>query len=51
MAINPLQVPINYEGIAPQVNIAQQFAEFGKVLGDRQKRIQAEKLKEEYNYL
>jgi hypothetical protein len=48
MAINPLQAPINYAGMVPQVNIAQQFAEFGQVLADRQKRVQAEKLKEEY---
>jgi hypothetical protein len=48
MAINPLQQPINYGAIAPQDNIAQQFAEFGKVLVDRQNRIQAEKVKEEY---
>jgi len=48
MAINPLQPPINYAGMVPQVNIAQQFAEFGQVLVDRQKRVQAEKIKEEY---
>jgi hypothetical protein len=48
MAINPLQPPINYAGMAPQVNVAQQFAEFGQVLIDRQKRVQAEKVKEEY---
>jgi hypothetical protein len=48
MAINPLQPPINYAGMVPQVNIAQQFAEFGQVLVDRQKRVQAEKVKEEY---
>jgi len=39
MAINPLQPPINYAGILPQVNIAQQFSEFGQVLADRQKRV------------
>ena len=48
MAINPLQQPINYGAIAPQVNIAQQFAEFGKVLVDRQNRIQAEEVKKAY---
>jgi hypothetical protein len=48
MAINPLQAPINYAGMVPQVNIAQQFAEFGQVLADRQKRIQADEVKKVY---
>jgi hypothetical protein len=48
MAINPLQPPINYAGMVPQINIGQQFAELGQVLAERQKRIQAEKIKEEY---
>ena len=48
MAINPLQPPINYAGMVPQVNIAQQFAEFGQVLVDRKKRIQAEEVKKVY---
>jgi hypothetical protein len=48
MAINPLQPPINYAGMVPQINIGQQFAELGQVLAERQKRVQAEKIKEEY---
>ena len=48
MAINPLQPPINYAGMIPQVNIGQQFAELGQVLVERQKRTQAEELKKVY---
>jgi len=48
MAINPLQPPINYAGMIPQVNIGQQFAELGQVLAERQKRTQAEELKKTY---
>jgi hypothetical protein len=48
MAINPLQPPINYAGMVPQINIGQQFAELGQVLAERQKRTQAEEVKELY---
>jgi hypothetical protein len=48
MAINPLQPPINYAGMIPQVNIGQQFAELGQVLVERQKRTQAEEVKKVY---
>jgi hypothetical protein len=48
MAINPLQPPINYAGMVPQINIGQEFAELGKVLADRQKRTQAEEVKAAY---
>jgi hypothetical protein len=48
MAINPLQPPINYAGMAPQINIGQQFAELSQVLLDRQKRTQAEEVKKTY---
>jgi hypothetical protein len=48
MAINPLQQPINYAGMIPQVNIGQQFAELGQVLAERQKRTQAEEVKKAY---
>jgi|688.fasta_scaffold284988_1 hypothetical protein len=48
MAINPLQSPINYAGMIPQVNIGQQFAELGQVLAERQKRTQAEEVKKAY---
>ena len=48
MAINPLQPPINYAGMVPQINIGQQFAELGQVLAERQKRTQAEEVKKTY---
>jgi len=48
MAINPLQPPINYAGMVPQINIGQQFAELGQVLAERQKRTQAEEVKAAY---
>ena len=48
MAINPLQAPINYAGMAPQINISKEFAEFGQVLAERQQRIQAQEAKEAY---
>jgi hypothetical protein len=48
MAINPLQPPINYAGMVPQINIGQQFAELGQVLVERQKRTQAEEVKATY---
>ena len=48
MAINPLQAPINYAGMVPQINIGQQFAELGQVLVERQKRTQAEEVKAAY---
>lgn len=49
MAINPLQAPINYAGMVPQINIGQQFAEFGQALAERQKNIQAQDLKAAYS--
>jgi hypothetical protein len=48
MAINPLQPPINYAGMVPQINIGQQFSELGQVLAERQKRTQAEEVKKAY---
>jgi len=48
MAINPLQTPINYAGMTPQINIGQQFSELGQVLLDRQKRTEAEEVKKTY---
>jgi hypothetical protein len=48
MAINPLQPPINYAGMIPQINIGQQFAELGQVLAERQKLTQAEEVKRAY---
>jgi hypothetical protein len=45
MAINPLQPPINYMGMAPQLDLAKQFEGFGQALAERQKRVQAEEIK------
>lgn len=49
MAINPLIPPVNYSGMVPQINIGQQFAEFGQALAERQKNIQAQDLKAAYS--
>jgi len=49
MAINPLQAPTNYMAMTPQVNLGQQFAEFGQVLADRQKRQQADQIKQQFS--
>jgi len=48
MAINPLQPPINYMGMAPQLDLAKQFEGFGQALAERQKRTQAEAIKAAY---
>jgi hypothetical protein len=48
MAINPLQAPINYAAMIPQLNLGQQFAEFGQILAERQKRTQAEEVKQQF---
>lgn len=48
MAINPLQAPINYMALMPDVNIGKQFAELGQVLAQRRERQQAETLRQEY---
>ena len=48
MAINPLQPPINFAGMVPQIDIGKQFAELGQVLAERQKRTQAEEVKAAY---
>jgi hypothetical protein len=48
MAINPLQPPINYMGMAPQIDLAKQFEGFGQALAERQKRTQAEETKALY---
>jgi hypothetical protein len=49
MAINPLQAPTNYMAMTPQVNLGQQFAEFGQALADRQKRQQAEQIRQQFS--
>jgi len=48
MAINPLQKPIDYFGAMPQIDIGKQFAEFGQILANRQKRTEAEAAKAAY---
>ena len=48
MAINPLQTPTNYMAMAPQVNLGQQFAEFGQALAQRQQRQQAEQARQQF---
>jgi hypothetical protein len=48
MAINPLQPPVNYAGMVPQINIGQQFAEFGQALAERQKNIKVQEAKAAY---
>lgn len=48
MAINPLQAPINYMGMMPQVDLGQQFAEFGQALAQRQERIKKQEMQQQY---
>lgn len=49
MAINPLQAPINYMGMIPQVDLGEQFASFGQALAKRQERIQKQELQQQYS--
>jgi hypothetical protein len=42
MAINPLQRPIDYAGMTPQVNIGQGIEDLGAAFAKRQERIDAE---------
>jgi len=49
MAINPLQAPTNDMAMAPKVDLAAQFAGFGEALADRQKRQQAEQVKQQFS--
>ncbi len=49
MAINPLQAPINYMGMIPQVNLGQEFAEFGQALAQRQERIKKQEFQKQYS--
>jgi len=48
MAINPLQPPVNYLGMIPQLDLAKQFEGFGEALAERQKRTQTEEVKAAY---
>jgi hypothetical protein len=49
MAINPLQAPTNYMAMTPKVDLGAQFAEFGQALADRQKRQQAEQVRQQFS--
>lgn len=49
MSINPLQPPINYLGMTPQVNIGQQFADLGQIIADRQKQAGQENAKIQFS--
>jgi len=48
MAINPLQPPVNYLGMIPQLDLAKQFEGFGEALAERQKRTKTEEVKAAY---
>ena len=48
MAINALQPPVNYMGMAPQIDLGRQFAEFGQVMAQRKERTQAEEVRQQY---
>jgi hypothetical protein len=48
MAINPLQKPIDYAGMVPQVNISQGIEDLGAAFAKRQERITAEAQAAEY---
>ena len=46
MAINPLQPPINYMG--SQINLIEQFSQFGEALEKRKARVQLEDQQKQY---
>jgi len=48
MAINPLQRPIDYAGMTPQVNIGQGIEDLGAAFAKRQERVDAEAQAEAY---
>ena len=48
MAINPLQRPIDYAGMTPQVDIGKGIEELGAAFAKRQERIEAEAQAEAY---
>lgn len=49
MAINPLQKPIDYLGMMPQVNIGQGIEELGAAFAKRQDRVAAEEQAAQYS--
>jgi len=48
MAINPLQAPINYMAMTPQVDLGKSFSELGQVLAQRQQQQQAQEVKQQF---
>lgn len=48
MAINPLQAPINYMAMTPQVDLGRSFSELGQVLAQRQQQQQAQEVKQQF---
>lgn len=49
MAINPLQPPINYAGMLPQVNLGQGLSELGDVFAASNKQKESDALKAQYS--
>jgi hypothetical protein len=48
MAINPLQAPVNYMAMTPQVDLGKSFSELGQVLAQRQQQQQAQEVKQQF---
>ena len=48
MSINPLQAPVNYMAMTPQVDLGRSFSELGQVLAKRQQRQQAQEVKQQF---
>jgi hypothetical protein len=48
MAINPLQAPVNYMAMTPQVDLGRSFSELGQVLAQRQQQQQAQEVKQQF---
>lgn len=48
MSINPLQAPVNYMAMTPQVDLGRSFSELGQVLAQRQQRQQTQEVKQQF---
>jgi hypothetical protein len=48
MSINPIQAPVNYLGMMPQVDLAQSFSQLGQVLAQRRAEAQAGEAKAQF---
>jgi len=48
MSINPLQAPVNYMAMTPQVDLGRSFSEFGQVLAQRRQQEQAQAVKQQF---